>query len=540
MTIGGFATSVEIRSTITKVPMPTKIYDVVIVGSGAAGGVMAAHLARAGASVAVVEGGPKINTRTDFNTHAMPFEFPNRAIPTMKPGKQGFDSERARGLGGKTQTWNAVAWRLSHRDFKGKSIEGAGADWPIDYSDLAPYYDKIEREVGVCGNYDGLKDLPDGIFLPPVPMKCSDKIVKKGAEKLGLKIIHVRKSTLSRPKDGRPACHFCGNCMAGCDVVAKYNSYDVHMIPALKTGKLELIPDSIVAEVLINTENRVTGVRALNRLTQTETEIRGKAVVVSAACVQSVALLMMSKSKLYPTGLANSSGQLGKHFIPHFTGGVQVFLHDLTGKPMMPDEGFLDHAYLPSFMHERKRDYARSFGAQFGYQNRRAVGWARQVPGMGADYKKAVKDRMPAVFTFSPYGEKLPDPKTFIDIDWEKKDKYGLPLARRNVNWTDNDMKIFKDMTNWSKEILKSAGGDIFAVGEQPQTNHELGGARMGTDPKTSVLDAYCRSHDVPNLYVVDGSVFSSASEKNPTHTIMALAARTADHIAGRFKKGEL
>ena len=520
--------------------MPTKIYDVVIVGSGAAGGVMAAHLARAGASVAVVEGGPKINTRTDFNTHAMPFEFPNRAIPTMKPGKQGFDSERARGLGGKTQTWNAVAWRLSHRDFKGKSIEGAGADWPIDYSDLAPYYDKIEREVGVCGNYDGLKDLPDGIFLPPVPMKCSDKIVKKGAEKLGLKIIHVRKSTLSRPKDGRPACHFCGNCMAGCDVVAKYNSYDVHMIPALKTGKLELIPDSIVAEVLINTENRVTGVRALNRLTQAETEIRGKAVVVSAACVQSVALLMMSKSKLYPAGLANSSGQLGKHFIPHFTGGVQVFLHDLIGKPLMPDEGFLDHAYLPSFMHERKRDYARSFGAQFGYQNRRAVGWARQVPGMGADYKKAVKDRMPAVFTFSPYGEKLPDPKTFIDIDWEKKDKYGLPLARRNVNWTDNDMKIFKDMTNWSQEILKSAGGDIFAVGEQPQTNHELGGARMGTDPKTSVLDAYCRSHDVPNLYVVDGSVFSSASEKNPTHTIMALAARTADHIAGRFKKGEL
>ena len=540
MTIGGFATSSPIRSTITKVLMPTKIYDVVIVGSGAAGGVMAAHLARAGASVAVVEGGPKINTRTDFNTHAMPFEFPNRAIPTMKPGKQGFDSERARGLGGKTQTWNAVAWRLSHRDFKGKSIEGAGADWPIDYSDLAPYYDKIEREVGVCGNYDGLKDLPDGIFLPPVPMKCSDKIVKKGAEKLGLKIIHVRKSTLSRPKDGRPACHFCGNCMAGCDVAAKYNSYDVHMIPALKTGKLELIPDSIVAEVLTNTENRVTGVRSINRITQAETEIRGKAVVVSAACVQSVALLLMSKSKLYPSGLGNSSGQLGKHFIPHFTGGVQVFLHDLIGKPLLPDEGFLDHAYLPSFMHERKRDYARSFGAQFGYQNRRSVGWARQVPGMGADYKKAVKDRMPAVFTFSPYGEKLPDPKTFIDIDWEEKDKYGLPLARRNVNWTDNDMKIFKDMTNWSKEILKSAGGDIFAVGDQPQTNHELGGARMGTDPKTSVLDAYCRSHDVPNLYVVDGSVFPSASEKNPTHTIMALAARAADHIAGRFKKGEL
>ena len=520
--------------------MAIKIYDVIIVGSGASGGTMAAHLAHQGVDVAVIEGGPKLNTRTDFNTHAMPYEFPNRGIPVMKPGKQGFETERSRGLGGKSQTWNAVAWRLSHRDFKGKSIEGAGEDWPIDYPDLKPYYDKIDREVGTVGNYDGLQDLPDGIFQPPVPMKCSDKIVMKGAGKLGLKLIHVRKSTLSRPKGNRPACHFCGNCMAGCDVVAKYNSYDVHMIPALRTGKLELIPDSIVAEILVSSENRATGVRTINRLSGEVGEVRGKAVVIAAACVQSVALLMMSKSKLYPDGVANSNGQLGRHFIPHFTGGVQVFLKDLIGKPLLADEGFLDHAYLPSFMHERKRDYARSFGAQFGYQNRRSVGWARQVPGMGEKYKQAVKDRMPAVYTFSPYGEKLPDAKTFIDLDWAQKDQYGLPVARRTVTWTGNDMKLFQDMTNWSVEILKAAGSEVFAVGATPVTNHELGGARMGLDPKTSTVDANCRTHDVPNLYVVDGSVFPSASEKNPTHTIMALASRAADHIAGRMKQGEL
>src|SRR5262245_27346200 len=179
--------------------MPKKIYDVCVVGSGASGGTLSAHLARRGVDVAVVEGGPKINTRTDFNTHAMPFEFPNRQIPRMRPGKPGMESERARGLGGKTMTWNAVAWRYGHRDFKGKSIEGAGEDWPIDYPDLAPYYEKIEREVGVCGNYDRLPDVPDGIFLPPVPMKCTDLAIKRGAEKLGIKIIHVRKSTLSRP-----------------------------------------------------------------------------------------------------------------------------------------------------------------------------------------------------------------------------------------------------------------------------------------------------------------------------------------------------
>jgi choline dehydrogenase-like flavoprotein len=518
-----------------------KLYDVVVVGSGAAGGTLSAHLARKGVSVAVVEGGPRVNTRTDFNTHALPFEFANRHIPTMKPGKQGFDSERSRGLGGKTMLWNAVAWRFSERDFQGKSHDGAGENWPIHYADLAPYYSRIEREVGVCGNRDGLEDLPDGEFLPPVPMKCSDRIVMNGAAKLGVKVIHVRKSTRSVAGKGRPACHFCGNCMAGCDVVAKYNSWDVHMNPAMRaTGKLDTYPDSVVREVMINEENRVTGVRFINRTTKAGGEVRGRVVVISCACVQSVALLMMSKSSRYPTGLANSSGQLGKHFIPHFTGGVQCFLTELIGKPVSNDEGFLDHAYVPSFMHNRKRDYARSFGIQFNYQNRRSVGWARSMPGMGKAYKDSIRERYPAFLTFSPYGEMIPNPQSYVDLDPDKRDAYGLPLARRHVHWSDNDLKIFNDMNRWSVEILKSAGAEIQSVSTEPRTNHELGGCRMGSDPKTSVVDAECRTHDVPNLYVVDGSVFPSASEKNPTHTIMALAARTADRITERLKKGEL
>src|SRR6187549_1183343 len=198
-------------------------FDVVIVGSGAGGGTLAAHLARQGVRVALVEGGPRVNTRTDFNTHALPFEFANRQIPAMRPGKEGFDTERSRGVGGKTMLWNAVALRFSQRDFKGRAYDGAGEDWPIDYTDLAPYYDRIEREVGVCGNRDGLEDLPDGTFLPPVPLKCSDEILKRAAASVGARIVHVRKATLTVPMNARPACHFCGNCMAGCDVVAKYN-----------------------------------------------------------------------------------------------------------------------------------------------------------------------------------------------------------------------------------------------------------------------------------------------------------------------------
>jgi choline dehydrogenase-like flavoprotein len=329
--------------------------------------------------------------------------------------------------------------------------------------------------------------------------------------------------------------------MSGCDVVAKYNSADVHMNPALKTGNLELFPNSIVYEVMTTDENRASGVRFLNRETKAQGEVRGKCVVVSCACVQSVALLLMSKSSRNPNGLANGSGELGRNFIPHFTNGVECFLEELIGQPTTNDEGFLDHAYVPSFMHkDRSRGYARSFGVQFNYQNRRSVGWARNISGFGKAYKEAVKARYPADLVFSPYGEMLPNRESYIDLDPEKKDKWGLPEARRFVVHSENDRKIFESMTEWSLRILKSAGAEIHSVGKQPVGNHELGGARMGTDPRRSVLNAYCQAHDVPNLFVVDGSAFPSASEKNPTLTIMALAARTAEHIGDRLKKGEM
>jgi choline dehydrogenase-like flavoprotein len=240
------------------------------------------------------------------------------------------------------------------------------------------------------------------------------------------------------------------------------------------------------------------------------------------------------------SGIGNESGQLGKNFIPHFTGGVQAFLEPLIGQKPANDEGFLDHAYLPSFMHLRKRDYARSFGAQFGYQNRRSVGWARSMPGFGADLKKSIKDRYPAFVVFSPYGEMIPNKDSYIDLDPIKKDKYGLPEARRHLVWGENDRKIVRDMNYWSTEILKSAGAEILSVADTPLPNHEIGGAAMGSDPKTSVVNAHCHLHDVPNVYVVDASVFPSSSEKNPTLTIMALAARAAENIATRLKAREL
>jgi choline dehydrogenase-like flavoprotein len=520
--------------------MTNKLYDVVVVGSGAGGGTLSARLANLGADVLVLEGGPKVDTRTDFNTHALPFEFPFRHIPTMKPGKPGFDGERSRGLGGKTMLWNAVALRFSQRDFKGRSHDGAGEDWPIGYGDLKPYYDRIETEVGVCGNYDHLEDLPDGIFLPPVPLKCTDRAIQEGAGKLRVPVIHVRKATLSQPSKSRPACHFCGNCMSGCDVVAKYNSADVQMYPALKTGKLTLRPNSIVYDLAISDEARVNEVRFFDRETRSENVAKGKVVVVACACAQSVALLLMSKSSRFPTGLANSSGQLGKNFVPHITAGIEAFLGDFIGKPSVNDEGFLDHAYIPSFMHAKKRDYPRSFGVQFNYQNKRSVGWARNVPGMGKSYKEAIKARYPAYVTFTGYQEMLPNRHSYIELDYEKPDQYGLPRAKRHWKLSESDWKLHNDMKKWGVAILEASKAQIFSVSEKPTTNHEIGGCRMGNDPKTSVINAFCRAHDVPNLYVVDASVFPSSSEKNPTLTIMALASRTADHIADRLRKGDV
>jgi choline dehydrogenase-like flavoprotein len=253
-----------------------------------------------------------------------------------------------------------------------------------------------------------------------------------------------------------------------------------------------------------------------------------------------VALLMMSTSSRYPTGLANSSGHLGRHFIPHFTGGIDCVLDDLRGQAPTNDEGFLDHAYMPSFMHTKPRAYARSFGAQLNYQNRRLVGWAKTLPGFGPSYKAAVKAAYPAYFQFTPYGEMLPNAQSYLDLDPDQHDRHGLPLARRHVRWGANDEALFNDMVRWSLAMLEKAGAEILSVPAGPATNHELGGCRMGADPRTSVVNAQCRSHDVPNLYVVDGSVFPSASEKNPTHTIMALAVRTADDIGGRMRRGEL
>ncbi|MFN8005942.1 MAG: GMC family oxidoreductase [Terriglobia bacterium] len=513
-------------------------FDVCVVGSGASGGTLSSRLARAGLNVIVLEGGPKIDTSRAFNTHALPYEFKNRKVPLMAPGAGNFDDDRGRGVGGKTLLWNAVAWRLSERDFKGYSFEGAGVDWPLGYADLAPYYEQIEREIGVCGNADHLEDLPDGIFLPPLPLRCSDRVIERGAASLGIKVISVRKATLTTPRDPRPACHYCGNCMRGCDVVAKYDSANVQIYPSVASGKLKLLSNAVVREVALADKSHVRGVRYIDRTTRREGFIKAHCVVVSCACMQSVGLLLMSRSSYFPNGLANSSGQLGKNYIPHFTANFDGFFRELIGTESVNDEGALDHAYIPSYMHARKRDYARSFAIQFNFQNRRYVPWATDMEGFGIPLKKQIKARYPAFLHFSVYGEMLPSSGSTLGLDPLQKDRLGLPLVQAKVQYGENEKRLFASMKSEGRRILMASNVEILREPRAPVTNHELGGCRMGLDPGTSVVNAFGQSHDIPNLFVVDGSVFPSASEKNPTLTMMALAARTADFIAREFPKG--
>ncbi len=311
------------------------------------------------------------------------------------------------------------------------------------------------------------------------------------------------------------------------------------MMPALKTGKLTLQQNSIVYELASSDEARVKEVRYFDRETRAEGVARGKIVVVACACAQSVALLLMSKSSRFPGGLGNSSGELGKNFIPHITAGYELFLEDFIGQPTIDDQGFLDHAYVPSFMHERKRDYARSFGVQFNYQNHRTAGWARSVKGMGKSYKEAIKARYPSYLTFTGYHEMIPNKDSFIDLDPDKTDEYGLPRPRRQWKLGESDTKLHDDMNKWCRAILAASKAHIHS--SQSAARHQSRNRRLSHGHRSAHFSAepYCRSHDVPNLYVVDASVFPSSSEKNPTLTIMALAARTAEHIADRLKKGE-
>jgi choline dehydrogenase-like flavoprotein len=535
-----------------------KIYDVCIIGSGAAGGFAAKELTAAGANTILLEAGGR-GRPEDLFIHDWPYDLPKRGMGLFKQAPLYPDGirndiefhgdpigvDRIRTLGGRTFHWNAVALRFSETDFRERSLHGIEDDWPLSYQELAPFYDYVEREMHVFGTREGLDVLPDGNFVAESPrLRCSEAIARKQIEKLGIKLIPVRKAVLLKGRGARGACHYCGHCMDVCDVRAVWSS-DVTVIPeAMATGKLTLRLNALARKILVNKDGLVSGVSIIDRKSRREEEIHARVVIVCCATIETARLLLNSACEKYPNGLANSNDLVGRYLGGHINTGMTGYLTDLIGSGGVTADGMTDHAYIPRFNHKgRKRDYAGGYGMQMNYVSWRWPNHAKSVEGFGSAYKKRVRDLQPAMFQIGGWGKVEHRAENRVTVHPQKTDAYGIPIPVIHFRWGENDLALFKEMRQSVEEILDASRAEMVIRGSDTPggfASHEVGTCRMGADPKRSVLNAYCQSHDIRNLFVFDGSSFTTFSEKNPTLTIAALAVRGARYIARQRSRNEL
>ncbi len=530
-------------------------YDVCVIGSGAAGGVMAKELCEAGAKVILLEAGEAVSPG-EFRTHCWPYELPFRGLrgekqepfnpPDLKntiryETQDSVSVDRVRVLGGRTVHWNAVVLRYAPSDFRERTLNGIEDDWPLSYEELAEYYDRIEKMIGVCGNDDRLEVLPAGPwYLPPPAFRCSEQILKKAVAPLGIPVIAARKALLTRFYDNRPACHYCGHCMDGCDVSAIFSTPSSMLPKARKTGNLTLRQNAVAREILLDAEGLARAVSIVDRTTKKEEEVRARIVVVCCATVETARLLLNSRSPRYATGLANSSGVVGRYLHGHLGDTAYLYLKDLEGRPPENLDGALDHAFVPRY---KTKTPAGAFDFQVNYAGYMFPYHAKFLPGYGADFKKKVREMEPGFLMFGGFGKVAARPENRILVDPNRTDIYGIPTPVLQFRFGDLDHAVFAEMQNTVADICDRLKCDVVKpLGVRPSgfASHEVGTVRMGKNPKTSALNSFCQSHDVKNLFVTDGSAFTTSSEKNPTLTIMALSLRAADYIKEQRRRGEL
>ena len=539
-------------------------HDVVIIGSGAAGGMAAWNLTKLGVNVTVLDAGQKFD-RTKFWSHVKPWEWRDRLErglrppqmvldpkeqPYETPAGQTFDLTRVWGRGGKTNIWGRVSLRYSDVDFEGPAKDGWEIPWPVRYADVSPYYDKVEQLIGVCGGTDDQDSLPGSKYmLPAASPRCGERLMQKAAKGIGISIVSGRRAVLTKEHNGRAPCHYCGACGKGCDVAAFFNSSDYLLEPALKSGKLNVVDNAVVARVLVDEKGKASGVQYFDRNTKLEHTIQAKVVVMAASCIDSTRILLNSKSARYPNGIANSNDVIGRYLTEQTRFHMYGFLPELRGAKTQNDDGIGgEHIYMPRFNHRdgKKRDYLRGFGSQFWGSGAVAeASFAKSLPGFGADFKEGVKNRYPALVALHPYGEVLPRRDNRVTVEGTPKDRYGMPIARIEFKLSDNERKMVEEMYDTAESILHAAKAEIlpYKRGELALAGsaiHEHGTVRMGDDPKRSAVNSFGQAHEVKNLYVLDGAIFPTATEKNPTLTILALAWRGSDQLAEEFRKGNL
>ena len=572
-----------------------KKYDVIIVGSGAGGGMAAYTLAKAGAKVALLEAGgyydptdPKYQTQLKW-----PWESPRRGNATKFRNFGDFDAAwggwsldgepytqkngtefgwfRTRMMGGRTNHWGRISLRFGPKDFKGKSHDGLGEDWPITYDDIKPYYDKVDRLIGVFGTNEGLFNQPDGEFLPPPKARLHELMIAKSTKRLGITTIPSRLSMLTKPiNDERGSCFYCGQCNRGCIVAADFSASSVLVKPAVKTGNVDLITNAMVREVMTDAKTGLaTGVSYIDKVTMNEMSINAKTVILAASACESARLLLNSKSARFPDGLANSSGVVGKYLHDSTGASRGAFVPTLLDRKRYNEDGVGGaHIYSPWWLDNKKLDFPRGYhieyggglgmpgyGTGFGIQNMngkvaQANGDILSAGGYGKRLKEEMRRMHGSYVYFAGRGEAIALESNYCELDPSTVDKFGIPVLRFNYKWSDYEVNQAKHMQNTFDEIIRDMGaipmGDnpgkerSYGLDKPGRIIHEVGTVRMGDNKDKSALNSYCQAHDVKNLFVVDGGAFVSQSDKNPTWTILALSLRASEFIVDQVKSGKL
>jgi choline dehydrogenase-like flavoprotein len=559
--------------------MPSKSnpsLDVLVVGSGASGGWACKRLAEAGLKVALLEAG-RPQADANFSEHKPAFKLKYRNLapeivrktrpiqskfdvcseynydwfvndleePYTTPKDKPFDwMGRLRMTGGRTNVWGRVSLRFCDADFKSASQDGYGEDWPLGYSDLVPYYDLVEKYVGVTGMMEGLEHLPDGQFQPPMPLTCQESLFRdRVKEKLGRTATLARSANLTRPLNGRGPCHYCGPCERGCVTHSYFNSAFTTVADAIATGNCTLISNAMVHRVLMDPDrNRARGVLYIDRQTRQPHEVLARVVILCAQAQESVRILFNSATSQYPNGLGNSSGVLGHYLTAHVrSGGGNGDFPALGGKPSRGGPVKPVGIYVARFRNLKGQPPHKKFIRGYGYEGGSNLDFNWNADGFGASYKRAILE--PRVsFDLTGFGEVLPRWDNFVEIDPNVKDVYGIPVLKIHMSDGENERAMIQDMGDSAGEMLEAAGAKNIRTHAHPSAPrwalHEAGIARMGADPKKSVLNQFQRSHDIKNLYVMDASGFTSNPCQNPTLTIMALCVRSCDFLMQELKQG--
>lgn len=563
----------------------SQVYDVIIVGSGAGGGMATKILSEAGLKVAVVEAGPFFDPADPEQMTQMkwPYESPRRGANTVRPfgdfdsayggweiegepytNEEGSDFSwfRSRMLGGRTNHWGRISLRFGPKDFKRKDQDGLGDNWPIGYEDVKPYYDKVDKLIGVFGTNEGLPNDPDGFFLPPPKPRLHELFYIKGARKSNIPVFPSRMSMLTKKiNNDRGVCFYCGQCSRACQVYADFSAGTCLIFPAQKNGgQIDLFVNCMVREVTTDEEGKATGVSYINKEDRKEYKLKGKVVVLAASACSSARILLNSKSKQHPNGLGNSSDIVGKYLHDSTGAGRAAFVPDLMNREIYNEDGVGGmHVYTPWWLDNKKLDFPRGYHIEiWGGMGMPSYGFGfnpnlfnqffnLKVGGYGNSLRKDIKKYYGSVLGFSGRGESIPQENNYCEIDNTTVDEFGIPVLKFNYQWTDHEVKQVKHMHDTFEEIFHNIGA--VPLGDKPGKEqnhgilapgkiiHEVGTTRMGDNNKTSVVNKYQQLHDAKNVFIVDAGPFVSQADKNPTWTILALSWRTSDYIVEQLKQ---